>query len=155
MPPMAPPNGLSRIDRVKAGQLDAIFEEGVIIWVNAALGAGMRFLELDSRLPELERAGFIRGKLDKKRFERLPTDVTVVDFSGWPIYTRVDAPDLLIRKFCEALEARKDVIPVEFGPVKQAPMPLSKMLIDSPATPIDIPFHRAAREVWTKLGYIK
>lgn len=156
MPPQTPPNGRSRIDRARAGELDAIFEEGVFIWVNAALGAGLRFLNIeDKRLSELEQSGFKRAVLDKKRFEGLPADVNVVDFSGWPIYTRVDAPDLLIRKFCEALEARKTSIPSDFGPVQQGPMPLSNMLVDTPATPVDIPFHPAAYETWTRLGYLK
>jgi len=156
MPSQTPPNRPSRIDRVRTGELDAIFEEGVIIWTNQAVAAGMRFLNIEElRLSELERAGFKRGKLEKSRYERLPADVNVVDFSGWPIYTRADAPDLLIRKFCEAMEARKDSIPCNFGPVKQDPLPLSKMVVDSPATPVDLPFHPTAREFWVKMGYLK
>ena len=38
---------------------------------------------------------------------------------------------------------------------KQEPMPLSKMVVDSPATPIDLPFHPAAAEFWQKMGYLK
>jgi len=60
----------------------------------------------------------------------------------------VDTPDLLIRKFCEAMEAKKDVIPWNFGPLKQPNMPLEKMVVESAATPIDLPFHRAAQEFW-------
>ena len=93
--------------------------------------------------------------LEKSKFEALPSDVTAVDFSGWPIYTRADASDLLIRKFCQAMEARKGSIPANFGPVQQEPLPLRKMVVDSPATPIDLPFHPAAREFWTKMGYLK
>ena len=47
MPSQAPPNRASRIDRVRTGELDAIFEEGVVVWTNEALAAGMRFLSID------------------------------------------------------------------------------------------------------------
>ena len=156
MPPHSPPGKLSRIDRVRAGELDAIFEEGAFIWVNQALAAGMQFLNVDEQnLSKLERIAFKRAKLEKSRFEQLPADVDVVDFSGWPIYTRADTSKLLVRKFCEAMEARNDAIPWNFGPVQQDFLPLSKMVVDSPATPIDLPFHPAAREFWVKMGYLE
>jgi hypothetical protein len=73
----------------------------------------MRFLGIDEQhFAALEREGFRRAKIEKSRFERLPADIAAVDFSGWPIFTRVDAPDLLIRKFCEAMVARRDAIPL-------------------------------------------
>lgn len=156
MPGETPPNGASRIDRVANGELDAIFEEGVVVWVNKAVDAGMRILGIDEdHLAALEREGFRPGTLEKSRFDRLTEDIATVDFSGWPIYTRVDAPDLLIRKFCEAMEARKDSIPWSWGPVKQKDLPLDKMVVESAATPVDVPFHPVAREFWIEKGYLK
>ncbi|MEA2981100.1 MAG: hypothetical protein QOF09_2923 [Alphaproteobacteria bacterium] len=156
MPSQTLPSRPSRIDRVVTGELDAIFEEGVDAWINQALTVGMRLLSIaETRLSELRRIGFKPRTLEKSRYERLPGDINVVDFSGWPIYTRVDAPNLLIRKFCEALEARKDSIPSNFGPLRHDPLPLSKMVVDSPATPVDLPFHPAAREIWWSMGYLK
>ena len=156
MPHQTPPSRLSRIDRVRSGELDAIFEEGVVIWANEALAAGMRFLDIEEpRLIQLERIGFKGGALEKSRYKLLSADVNVVDFSGWPIFTRADASNLLVRKFCEAMEARKAVMPWNFGPLEQEPMPLSKMVVDSPATPIDLPFHPAAAEFWQKMAYLR
>ena len=156
MPHQSPPNQASRVGRVVNGEFDAIFEEGVIVWADKAVEAGMRFLGIDGhRLAQLEQAGFKRGVMEKARLTRLEEDFATVDFSGWPIYTRVDASDLLIRKFCEGMEARKDSIPWNWGPVKQKELPLAAMLVDSPATPIDVPFHPAAREFWRKTGYLK
>ena len=34
-----------------------------------------------------------------------------LDFSGWPVFCLESAPEEMIYKFCEALEARKDRIP--------------------------------------------
>ena len=145
----------SRIERVANGELDAIFEEGVVVWANEAVDVGMRFLDLsEERLVELEREGFKRGTLEKSRLTRLSADVATIDFSGWPVFTRMDTSDLLVRKFCEALEARKDAIPWTWGPVKQKPMPLEKMVVNASDVPIELPFHPAAQEFWTKMGYL-
>ena len=155
MPGGEPPGYPSRLGRVTQGELDAVFEEGVMIWANAVPDAGMRFLEIDEEhLAELERVGFKRAVIERSRYDRLPADVATVDFSGWPIYTRSDAPDLLIRKFCEGLEARKSSIPWQIGPLEQPTLPLARMVTDSPETPLDVPFHPAAQAVWTKLGYL-
>ena len=146
----------SRIERVVSGELDAIFEEGVVVWANEAIEADMRLLDIDEEhLVLLEKQGFKRGTLEKSRLTKLPADVATIDFSGWPVFCRMDTSDLLIRKFCEALEARKDSIPWTWGPVKQKPMPLEKMVVDAADTPLDLPFHPAAKEFWTKMGYLK
>ena len=51
-----------RLGRVAQGELDAVFEEGVMVWANAVSEVGMRFLDIDEeRLAELERVGFKRA----------------------------------------------------------------------------------------------
>src|ERR1700722_4446870 len=47
MPPQTPPGHLSRMARVAQGELDAIFEEGVMIWAGAVKDIGMRLLTID------------------------------------------------------------------------------------------------------------
>lgn len=155
MPNEPSPGRPSRVQRVVNGDLDAIFEEGVVVWANQAIDADMRFLDIDEpHLATLERGGFRRGTLERARFERLPADVATVDFSGWPIYTRMDASDLLVRKFCEGMEARRAVIPWTFGPIHQSEMPLDRMVVEGPGVPIDMPFHPVAREFWVERGYL-
>jgi TRAP-type uncharacterized transport system substrate-binding protein len=154
--PMPMPGDESRLGRAARGEIDAIFEEGVMLWANGVEDAGLRFLDLEeTRLAELERLGFQRGTIERSRYGRLPADVATVDFSGWPIYTRRDASDLLIRKFCEGMEARKSSIPSHIGPLQQPNLPLERMVIESAETPLNVPFHPAAREVWTRLGYLQ
>lgn len=157
MPPQKSTLGQpSRIDKVLSGELDAIFEEGVAVWANRAAEIGMHFLALDAkRLNVLESQGFRRAQLEKRRFDKLPGDVPTVDFSGWPIYCRVDTSPLLVRKFCEGLEARKRCIPWTWGQVKQDPMPLERMVHEAPDTPFDMPFHPEARAFWVEKGYLK
>lgn len=157
MPHEPTPTSPSRVEKVGLGELDAIFEEGVMIWANLIKGVGMRFLDIaEDKLTILEQRGFTRGVIEKSRFPSLDKDAQTVDFSGWPVYTRKDAPDLLIRKFCEAMEARKAVIPWNFGPLNQDPMPIERFVVDTPSTPFQgIDFHPVAREYWQEKGYLK
>ncbi len=76
-----------------------------------------------------------------------------MDFSGWPIYTRVDAPDLLIWKFCEALVAKRDSIPWSGGPGTEQGLPMERMVSEAVGTPIDLPFHPVAREFWIERDF--
>jgi TRAP-type uncharacterized transport system substrate-binding protein len=145
------PAGPNRIGAVERGEIDAIFDEAVGMWVGPGLELGMRFLPLPELLLErLERMGFRRSTISRTRFPALPADVPALDFSGWPIFTRADAPDDLIRAFCAALEAGKARIPWE----GEGPLPLHRMCRDTPEGPLDVPLHPAAGRFWRQQGYL-
>ena len=149
------PNDPSRLGRLEAGELDAIFDEGVIMWADLVAGAGASFLALSpGHLEILQVQGFRRGLIEKSRYPSLPGDIETVDYSGWPIYCRADASDDLIDKFCRALIARRDAIVWDIGGVRQLPLPLDRMARESPATPQDVPLHRSAADVWQEYGYL-
>jgi TRAP-type uncharacterized transport system substrate-binding protein len=110
----------------------------------------MRFLPIDEpHLQKLEAAGFQRGMITSAGYPPVPNDVPTVDFSGWPIYTSTHASDVAIRAFCLALDARKDRL-VMGG----RPLPVERMVQDSPEGPLDVPLHPAAEQVWRELGYL-
>lgn len=145
------PQAPERIEAVRRGEVDAIFDEAVNRWLYPALDAGMRLLPLsEPLLGKLEAMGFRRGIVAQKDYPKLPEDVLSLDFSGWPVFTRADAPDELIANFCAALEKRKHTIPWQ-GP---GPLPLERMCLDAPDTPLDVPFHPAAEHFWRQQGYL-
>jgi hypothetical protein len=149
------PNDPSRIGRLAAGEIDAIFDEGVIMWADLVAGAGAEFLALDpGHVSSLEAQGFRRGLLEQSRYPSLPADILTVDYSGWPIYCRASAPDALIEKFCLALVAKRDSIVWDIGGPTQPPLPLDRMARESPATPQDVPLHPAAAAVWRAHGLL-
>ena len=122
------PDDASRLGRLRAGEIDAIFEEGTIIWVDDVPAAGASVLPIDDEhLAELERIGFRRGVLDAATYPSLGRDVQTVDYGGWPIYCRADADDGLVRAFCAGLERAKDRIVWHIGPERQEPLPLERM----------------------------
>jgi TRAP-type uncharacterized transport system substrate-binding protein len=146
------PNDPSRIGRLASGEIDAIFDEGVIMWANLVAGAGGHFLPVE-HLDALQAQGYRRGLLEKSLYPTLPHDIETVDYSGWPIYCRADAPGALIDKFCRALIARQDAIVWNIGGPRQPPLPLDQVARESPSTPQDVPLHPAATAVWQEHGY--
>ena len=94
---------LDSVKGVERGEIDAIFDEGIGVWTNKALDAGMRVLPLEEALlQKLEATGFRRGTMEKARYPKLPSDVETLDFSGFAVYTHADTPDEVIRSLCPA-----------------------------------------------------
>jgi TRAP-type uncharacterized transport system substrate-binding protein len=143
--------GANRIGAMQRGEIDAIFDEGASAWGNMALELGMNFLSLDqSMLERLESLGLRRGLIQQKYFPKLAADVPTLDFSGWPIYTHRDTPDVMVADFCRALEESKERIPW----AQQAPLPLAQMVRDTPEGHLEVPLHPAAERFWREHGYL-
>jgi hypothetical protein len=149
------PNHPSRIGRLERGEIDAIFDEGIVLWADLVAAAGARLLPLSPRhLEALQAQGFRRGLIERSRYPSLPGDVPAVDYSGWPIYCRADTPGPLVEKFCRALVTRREHIVWDIGGVRQPPLPLERMVRESPDTPLDVPMHPRAEAVWRQHGYL-
>ena len=149
--PGLPDEGSGRLGAVARGEIDAIFDEAINVWVNQGLDLGMRFLELEEPyLQKLEKMGYHRAPITKAEFPRLGRDIMSIDFSGWPIFTHANVADDVVTSFCSALEARKDRIPWQ----GEGPLPIERMCKDSPDSPLDIPLHPAAERYWRGRGYL-
>jgi len=148
----AVPSPSGRLRLVERGTVDAIFDEALPVWCNPALDLGMRFLPIDEPyLTQLEQMGLPRNPITRQEYPRLPQDVPAIDFSGWPVFTLASTPDAIVTAFCAALEARKERIPWFGG---EGPMPLDRMVQNTPEAPLTIPLHPAAERFWQSQGYI-
>jgi len=144
--------GANRIGAMQRGEIDAIFDEGATAWGNMALELGMTFLSLDEMiLQRLEAVGLRRGVMERKHYPKLAADVPTLDFGGWPIYTHENTPDPLVTDFCAALEASKAQIPW----AQDAPLPLERMVRDTPEGHLEVPLHPAAERFWRECGYLR
>jgi TRAP-type uncharacterized transport system substrate-binding protein len=149
----AVPSPSGRLALVKSGEVDAIFDEALPVWCNPALEMGMRFLPIEEPyLTQLEQMGLPRNPITREEYPRLPVDVPAIDFSGWPVFTLESTPDAVVTAFCAALEARKDRIPLLGG---EGPMPLARMVQNTPEAPLTIPLHPAAERFWKGQGYLR
>ncbi|HEY2527905.1 MAG TPA: hypothetical protein VGJ20_08150 [Xanthobacteraceae bacterium] len=135
------PSDVRRLEPLARGELDAVFDEGIKVWLNEALAAGLVPLELDAaEFAALGRLGWRRVVLPKARFPLLTKDVDALDFSGWPLYANASLPDEVAYDICAALAAREAEIPWEAGSENSA----LQMLHETPQTPMDVPLHPGA-----------
>src|SRR5437016_9263266 len=75
-----------RMEPLRRGELDAIFDEGIKTWLDQALACGLKPIELEAaEFDALGQLGWRRVCLPKSRFAGLKSDCDTLDFSGWPI----------------------------------------------------------------------
>ncbi|HUB95681.1 MAG TPA: TAXI family TRAP transporter solute-binding subunit [Stellaceae bacterium] len=133
-----------RMEPLRAGELDAVFDEGIKTWLPVALEAGMMPIELsDAEFAALAKLGWRKVPLPASRWPRLGRDYNVIDFGGWPIYTRANLPDQMAYDVCGAIAARADEMPWEEG----AYHGIAQLGQDTEETPLDVPLHPGA-ERW-------
>jgi TRAP-type uncharacterized transport system substrate-binding protein len=138
------PSDLRRLDPLARGEIDAVFDEGIKVWLDEALAAGLVPIELnEDEFAAMGKLGWRRVPLPKARFPRLPKNVDTLDFSGWPIYCNASLPEQTAYDICAALAAREAEIPFEKGTGGSA----LHMVSDTETTPMDVPLHPGA-ERW-------
>ncbi len=140
------PSDVRRLDPMKRGEIDAVFDEGIKVWLNEALAAGLVPLELDAaEFDALGKLGWRKVVLPKARFGGLAKDVATLDFSGWPIYCNASLPEQVAYDICAALAAREPEIPFEKGTDGNA----IQMVTETDMTPMDVPLHPGS-ERWLR-----
>jgi len=135
-----PPFDQRRMNALHAGEIDAIFDEGIRTWFDDALAVGMAPIELEEGvMRQLEAIGWRPVVIPAGMFPSLKADYGCIDYSGWPLYTRADLSDEDAYRVCAAIHARADEIPWEpsFTDIDQ----LGR---DTEATPLDVPLHAGA-----------
>jgi TRAP-type uncharacterized transport system substrate-binding protein len=98
-----------------------VFDEGIKVWLDEALAAGLAPIALEAaEFEAMGRLGWRKVTLPKARFPTLARDIDTLDFSGWPIYANASLPDAVAYDVCGALAAREAEIP---GRRERAPLP--------------------------------
>jgi len=138
------PSDIRRLQPLARGEIDAVFDEGIKVWLNEALAAGLVPVELDeAEFAAMGKLGWRRVVLPKARFPQLEKDFETLDFSGWPIYANASLPEQTAYDICAALAAREAEIPWEKGSDGSA----LHMVTETDTTPMDVPLHPGA-ERW-------
>jgi TRAP-type uncharacterized transport system substrate-binding protein len=139
-----PPHDRRRLAEIQAGTVDLVFDEGIRGWLPTALANDMQVLEFEPEvLAKLQAVGWRNAVLPKARFPELDRDREVIDYSGWPLYTRAALPDDVAYRVCEAIAQRAEEIPWEDGSFHGA----HTLGDDTEDTPLDVPLHPGA-ERW-------
>ncbi len=145
------PGDERRLAALRAGETDAVFDEGLGTWFPVALKAGLEPITLDEPVfQKMEALGWRRAVIPTKRYPGLlKSDHTCIDYGGWPLYTRASLPDEIAYKVCGALQAREAEIPWEKGGYTG----IGQLGQDTEATPLDVPLHPGAARWYREHGF--
>jgi len=146
------PSHPDRRAAIEDGQINAVFDEGILSWGQAAIDHGFRFLPVEGAIrARMVAMGYRPVVMSKDRFPGIPEDVETLDFSGWPMVVHADMGDDVAYALCEAIEARKDAIPTD----NYKPLDISQLCSDNEETACDVPLHSGAQRFYRERGYLK
>src|SRR5438094_5353715 len=128
------PSHPDRRAAIENGTIDAVFDEGIKSWGQTAVDRGFRYLPVEGQT-----------------LGRLTAMGNTVDFSGWPMIVHADMPDEVAYGLCQAIEARKDLIPTD----NYKPVSVAQLCADDQEAPRGIPFHPGAERFYREKGYLK
>ena len=145
-----PPGDARRLEGIRDGSIDVVFDEGIPTWLNVGLEHGLVPLELEEDvMAGMEAIGWRRVVLPKERFPLLERDVVTIDYSGWPLYTREGLPEELAYKVCAAIAQRAEYIRWE-----ESYTGIAQIGVETEATPLDVPLHPGAERWYRENGYL-
>lgn len=145
-----PPGDARRLDGIRDGTVDIVFDEGIPAWLNVGLENGLQPLEFEEDvLSSMEAIGWRRVALPRDRFPLLERDVVTIDYSGWPLYTRESLPEETAYKVCAAIAERAEYIRWE-----DSYTGIAQIGVETEATPLDVPLHPGAERWYREQGYL-
>ena len=146
------PSHPDRREALAEGTINAVFDEGIKSWGQSAIDASFRYLPVEGRiLKKLTAIGYRASVLPKSRFPALSADVPTVDFSGWPMVVNAAMPNDVAYALCEAIEARKVLMPTD----NFKPLDMAQLCANDLEAPFDVPLHPGAKRFYLEKGYLK
>ena len=148
------PGDERRMKAMREGSIDAIFDEGLVRWFDAALDVGFQPIAPEPEVFDaLLALGWRKVVIPAGRYPHLTVDYPCIDFSGWPLYTRNSVPEEDIYKVCAAIAAREQQIMWE----NENPWALFEGIrqigTETESTPMDVPLHPGAERWFREHGY--
>jgi hypothetical protein len=103
------PSDRRRMEPMREGTLDAVFDEALIIWFDDALACDLVPLDIEPEIyAQLAALGWRRGVVPKSKFPRLVADIEAIDYSGWPLYASAALDAETVYKLCAGFAQRAD-----------------------------------------------
>lgn len=135
------PGSKARLDGLRDGSVDMVFDEGIRTWLDAALASGLVPLDVEPEaFAHLGALGWRKMVLSTERFPLLKRNYDSIDFSGWPLYASASLPDQVAYEVCGAFVARQHEMPWE----QPTYAGIASVFGETHATPMDVPLHPGA-----------
>jgi TRAP-type uncharacterized transport system substrate-binding protein len=142
------PGDARRMKAIRDGEVDAIFDEGLVLWFGEALAAGMvPMTPEETVLQQLTALGWRRAVIPAGHYPNQNFEHACIDYSGWPLYTRASLPDEVAYKACAAIKARESEILWE-----DSYTGIDQIGRETPSTPLDVPLHPGAAQWYREQG---
>jgi TRAP-type uncharacterized transport system substrate-binding protein len=149
----ASPSSADRMQHIRSGQANAVFDEGIKSWGPAALEADMRFLSVGGEaLRSMEKIGFPSATLTRTHYPDLDQDTRTVDFSGWTYFCHADLPSSIAYGMAKAVDLCHEQIPVDH--FDKRPMTMEEFCRGGEAGQLNIPLHPGAKKYFRERGYL-
>ena len=146
------PSAPGRRAGIADGSIDAVFDEGIKSWGQTALDNGFRYLPVDGAvLKQLKSLGYRPSGMSRCGFRGMASEISTVDFSGWPMIVRADLPNEIAYALCEAIEMRKDIIPTD----NYKKLDMAQLCGNDDQAPYDVPLHPGAKKFYRERGYLR
>jgi TRAP-type uncharacterized transport system substrate-binding protein len=147
------PSSEDRMDAIRSGAANAVFDEGVKSWGALALKSGMRFLPIDDAvLRQMEKIGFPGAMLTRKHYPQMDRNIRTVDFSGWTYFCHADLPSEIAYNMAKAVDVCYKQIPVDH--FDKRPMTMREFCRGGEAGQLNIPLHPGAKKYFRERGYL-
>ncbi|MDO9441025.1 MAG: TAXI family TRAP transporter solute-binding subunit [Beijerinckiaceae bacterium] len=138
------PKDARRMNALESGELDAIFDEGLDVWMQEALNHGLQLLDLeDGHFDHLAKLGWRKVMVEKDRFKGVTRDHACIDYGGWPLYAHADLPERIAYEVAAGVAARAEQIVWEY-----AYTGVEQVFSDTEGTPMDVPLHPGAERFY-------
>ena len=99
------PSHPDRRSAIESGRINAIFDEGILSWGQAAIEHGFRYLPIEGEIKSrMVKMGYRIVPMSESRFPGIPQEVQTLDFSGWPMVVHADMEDDVAYAFCEVID---------------------------------------------------
>jgi TRAP-type uncharacterized transport system substrate-binding protein len=142
------PNDPRRMNALRSGELEAIFDEGLVTWFDESLKCGMQLIELEpDHFAYLAKLGWRRAPIAKGRYPHLTHDHYCIDYSGWPLYANASLPDQVAYEAAAAIFRRQDQMVWDKDSYKSA----RQVFEDTDETQLDVPLHPGAERFYREL----
>jgi TRAP-type uncharacterized transport system substrate-binding protein len=147
------PSSAERMDHIRSGKADAVFDEGVKSWGPTALESGMRFLAIDDTvLRKMEKIGFSSAVLTTNHYPQIERDIRTVDFSGWTYFCHADLSSEIAYNMAKAVDLCHQQIRVDH--FDKRPMTMDEFCRGGEAGQLNIPLHPGAKRYFRDRGYL-
>lgn len=148
-----------RVSLMRSGDLDGVFDEGVMssTWKAIADTVDLEYLPVDEDVLDRLAAnyGIGRGVLPAGRLRGVERDVPTIDFAGWLLYCHTALPEEVVYYALIGLEETKRQMETLFEPqvphqgLTELPLDMSRIWQDTA-----LPLHPGAERFYRERGYM-